>query len=150
MWLFHPLQGLCGRQANKRREPLVTILVTAEDRAESENPARSPKTKQGFNLHQWAWVDSNYRPQAYQISAGRSWALETGGFGRICARGRSPALASAVTGFVTAFSPTPEAVCGHQAHRMRFGGVLFQESACFSSSNREACAQLRIRSLKKA
>ena len=33
------------------------------------NPARSPKTKRGFyfHFHQRAWVDSNYRPHAYQI-----------------------------------------------------------------------------------
>ena len=39
----------------------------------------------------------------YVVSArGRSSALEIGGFGRFCARGRSPALVGDVTGFVTA------------------------------------------------
>ena len=39
------------------------------------NPSQSRKTNQGFNFCKWAWVNSNYRPHAYQISAERSWAL---------------------------------------------------------------------------
>ena len=32
-----------------------------------KNPAQSPKTKRGLPFQQWAWVDSNHRPHAYQI-----------------------------------------------------------------------------------
>ena len=35
----------------------------------SKSPARSRKTKRGFALQQWAWVDLNYRPHAYQACA---------------------------------------------------------------------------------
>ena len=46
----------------------VTPAVTRwHTRPSKRNPAQSPKTKRGFYFHQWAWVDSNYRPHAYQI-----------------------------------------------------------------------------------
>ena len=56
---------------------------------------RSPDAitkSRGFHFHQWAWVDLNYRPHAYQIRAGRWRPLESGGFHRFCAGGRWPAL----------------------------------------------------------
>jgi len=58
MWL-RPLNltrwSLCGR--SNGRKP---------DNEGTKNPTRTGKSKRGNNLWEWAWVDSNYRPYAYQ------------------------------------------------------------------------------------
>ena len=43
------------------------------------------KALRSFHFQQWAWVDSNYRPQAYQISAERWWAMFPRGLERLSA-----------------------------------------------------------------
>ncbi len=50
------------------------MLLPSRPSCYSKTP-EGPKALRGFYLIQWAWVDSNYRPHAYQISAERSWAL---------------------------------------------------------------------------
>ena len=69
------------------RKALQTAAARATCNTRSNTSARRPSRLSDMRL----------------ALVGRSSALETGGFGRICAGGRQPALASAVTGFVTAF-----------------------------------------------
>ena len=39
----------------------------ASDRRERESPTRGRNLKRGFRFPQWAWVDLNVRPHAYQV-----------------------------------------------------------------------------------
>ena len=63
---------------------------------------------------QWAWVDLNYRPNAYQQLSDRSWALvgaEAGRFRLFCARECERALVGDVTGCVTGHGASVVVAC---------------------------------------
>ena len=56
-------------QANQARifHPEPTVRTDSnEGVGPTKNPTRTSKSKRGNNLREWAWVDSNYRPHAYQ------------------------------------------------------------------------------------
>ena len=55
--------------ATRFREDFHLQVIAHAGPTTKKSPAQSPKTKRGyyFHFHQWAWVDSNYRPHAYQI-----------------------------------------------------------------------------------
>ncbi len=63
------------------------------------------KLQQDLILEEWAWVDSNHRPHAYQAPDWRQSALVSAdlqGFPGLSADQRQPALVGAVTACVTA------------------------------------------------